>query len=58
MAEPGPDRRNRTTREALLNKILWELRHTPGLALTVEQASRLFDVPIDTCGRLVDELAM
>ena len=51
------DRRDGTAREALFNRLRQELRHAPGLALTVEQAARLFDLPKDVCGRLLSELA-
>ena len=51
------DRRDGTAREALFNRLRQELRHAPGLALTVEQAARLFDLPKDVCGRLHSELA-
>ena len=51
------DRRDQAAREALFNKLREELRHAPGLALTVEQAARLFDLPAEVCGRLVVELA-
>jgi hypothetical protein len=51
------ERRDFDTREALLQKLREELRHVPGLALTPEQASRLFDVPQDVCGRLLASLA-
>jgi hypothetical protein len=51
------DRRDVAMREALLNKLRSEIRHVPGLALTPDQASRLFDVPREICGRLLDSLA-
>jgi hypothetical protein len=51
------DRRDEAARDALFNRLREELRHAPGLALTVEQAARLFDLPADVCGRLVAELA-
>jgi hypothetical protein len=51
------ERRDFDTREALLQKLREELRHVPGMALTPEQASRLFDVPRDVCGRLLASLA-
>lgn len=52
-----PDDRDLSTRKALLAKLRRELRHVPALALTSEQASRLFDVPPDMCGRLLSALA-
>ena len=51
------ERRDRDMREALLNKLRSEIRHVPGLALTTDQASRLFDVPPEICGRLLASLA-
>jgi len=51
------DDRDLATRKALLAKLRRELRHVPALALTSEQASRLFDVPLDVCGRLLSTLA-
>jgi hypothetical protein len=50
------DRRDLALRDALLNKLRSEIRHVPGLALTTDQASRLFDVPPDICGRLLASL--
>ena len=51
------DRRDTAARDALFHKLREELRHAPGLALTVEQAARLFDLPAEVCGRLLAELA-
>jgi hypothetical protein len=51
------ERRDVEMREALLNRFRCEIQHTPGLALTPEQASRLFGVPRDVCGRLLAHLA-
>lgn len=51
------DRRDTAMREALLNRLRSEIRHVPGLALTPDQASRLFQVPPDVCGRLLNSLA-
>ena len=51
------DRRDTAMREALLNRLRSEIRHVPGLALTPDQASRLFQVPPDVCGRLLTSLA-
>ncbi len=52
-----PERRDLAAREALLTKLRREFRHAPALALTPEQASRLFNVPRDMCGRLLASLA-
>lgn len=51
------DHRNISSREALLAQLRTELRHTPGLALTLAQAARLFNVAPDTCERLIAALA-
>ena len=51
------DRRDIALRDALLARLRREIRHVPGLALTSEQASRLFDVPPDVCPRLLASLA-
>jgi hypothetical protein len=50
------DRRDWQLREAVVRKIHHELQHLPGLALTREQMSRLFDIPQDACGRLLATL--
>ena len=51
------ERRDTAMREALLNRLRSEIRHVPGLALTPDQASRLFQVPPDVCARLLTSLA-
>ncbi len=51
------DRRDVAIIEALLARLRREIRHVPGLALTTDQASRLFDVPPDLCARLLASLA-
>lgn len=51
------ERRDTAMREALLNRLRSEIRHVPGLALTPDQASRLFQVPPDVCVRLLTSLA-
>jgi DNA-binding GntR family transcriptional regulator len=43
-------------RKALLSKLHSEIQHAPGLALTSEQASRLFGIPRDVCRRLLANL--
>ena len=50
------DRRDRQLRDAIVRKIHHELQHLPGLALTREQMSRLFDIPQDACARLLATL--
>ncbi len=47
------DRRDIEMRDALLARFRHEIQHTPGLALTPDQASRLFGIPRDVCGRLL-----
>jgi hypothetical protein len=42
--------------KALLNKLHSEIQHVPGLALTSDQASRLFGIPRDVCRRLLANL--
>jgi hypothetical protein len=39
-------------RRAFLEGFHAELSHLPGLALTVDQAARLFNIPGDVCRRL------
>ena len=51
------DRRDGNTRDVLLAQLRAELRHVPGIALTTQQASRLFNLPADTCERLIESLA-
>jgi hypothetical protein len=52
-----PERRTIASRDALLEQLRTQLRHTPGLALTPLQAARLFNVEPDTCERLIATLA-
>jgi hypothetical protein len=54
--QESSDRRDVSSRDALIEKFREELQHVPGLALTVEQTSRLFDIPRDVCGRLLSAL--
>ena len=51
------DRRDTASRETLLELFRSEMRHAPGLALTLPQAARLFNIQQDACERLVDALA-
>ena len=51
------DRRDIEMRDAFLDRFRSEIQHMPGLALTPDQASRLFGVPRDVCGRLLAHLA-
>ena len=50
------DRRNDAARDLLLERFRSEMRHTPGLALTVVQAARLFNMERDACERMVSVL--
>jgi DNA-binding GntR family transcriptional regulator len=50
-------RRDVKMRQALLRKFQSEIQHLPGLALTPDQASRLFGIPRDVCRRLLANLA-
>ncbi len=50
------DCRDGDLRDTLLNQFLYEIQHAPGLALTPEQASRLFGIPRDVCGKLLSRL--
>jgi hypothetical protein len=50
-------RRDVKMRKALLTKLHSEIQHLPGLALTSDQASRLFGIPRDVCRRLLANLA-
>lgn len=51
------ERRDIASRETLLQLFRSEMRHAPGLALTLPQAARLFNIQQDACERLVDSLA-
>jgi DNA-binding IclR family transcriptional regulator len=51
--DSADDRRDPVLREALLTNLRQELQHVPGLALTLEQMSRLFNIPQDACSRLL-----
>jgi len=50
------ERRDPSSRHALIDKVRKELNHMPGLPLTVDQTSRLFAIPKDVCGRLLASL--
>jgi hypothetical protein len=51
------DRRDPMLQQRFIAKLREELQHAPALALTIEQTSRLADIPIDMCRRLVGMLA-
>ena len=57
MPTPDSDRRDAASRETLLELFRSEMRHAPGLALTLAQAARLFNIQQDACERLVGALA-
>ena len=54
---PTPDRRDALSMETLLELFRSEMRHAPGLALTLAQAARLFNIQQDACERMIDALA-
>lgn len=51
------ERRDIASRETLLELFRSEMRHAPGLALTLPQAARLLNIQQDACERLIDSLA-
>ncbi|HKE83107.1 MAG TPA: hypothetical protein VKB50_05105 [Vicinamibacterales bacterium] len=50
------DRRNNTSRAALVERFRAEFRDMPGLWVTCAEARRLFGVPEDICQRVLDQL--
>ena len=48
------ERRNLTSRQALLHRIAMEYDEMPGLRLTAAQAQRLFGLRADVCMRVFD----
>jgi hypothetical protein len=58
MQGPRPigDRRDHARREALVRRIAAEFDDMPGLALTVQQASRFLGVDYGACTRVLDAL--
>src|SRR5262245_43129500 len=50
------DRRNNASRAALVERFRAEFRDMPGLWVTRAEARRLFGVPEDICGRVLDSL--
>jgi len=53
---PAVDRRNTASRLALLHRICNEFHEMPGIALTQQQATRLFGIPDEICGRILVRL--
>ena len=51
-----PDRRNVAARVALLERICKEFDEMPGTALTQAQATRLFGIADEICGRILRRL--
>ena len=45
------------TTDLLLERFRSEIRHAPGLALTLAQTARLFNLELDACQRLIAALA-
>jgi hypothetical protein len=52
----GADRRHPIERAALVERFRSEFRTMPGLWVTRSEARRLFGVPEDICGRVLDSL--
>jgi hypothetical protein len=50
------DRRDSVARAALVDRFRREFRTMPGLWVTKSEARRLFGVPEDICGRVLDTL--
>ena len=50
------DRRNRSAREVLVRRVTAEFREMLGLRVTSAEASCLFGLRLDICGRLIDRL--
>jgi hypothetical protein len=51
------ERRDIVASDVLLERFRSEIRHAPGLALTLAQIARLFNLPPDACERLIRTLA-
>jgi hypothetical protein len=51
------DRSTADANDTLLERFRSEMRHAPGLALTLAQTARLFNLRQDACERLVAALA-
>jgi hypothetical protein len=56
VSEPPAERRDLTSRRALLHRVHSEFREMPGLRLSIQQAARLFSVPPTVCARVLAEL--
>lgn len=55
LTRPG-ERRNCARREALVRRIVAEFDDMPGLALSIQQASRFLGVDYGACARILDAL--
>ena len=55
--EAPVERRNLTTRYALLRRIYCEFKEMPGLSVTPHQGARLFGLPADVTVRILQRLA-
>jgi DNA-binding Lrp family transcriptional regulator len=53
----APDRRDVSSRAALVQRIEAEFREMPGLCITLRQASRLFGLSEEVCQRVLCQLA-
>jgi hypothetical protein len=56
-AKPYAERRNPPTRYALQSRISREFHEMPGLAVTPDEAARLFGLSRDVAGRILERLA-
>lgn len=52
---PAGERRDLIRREALSRRVLAEFTEMPGLALTLQQAARLFGIGPDVCARILSQ---
>ena len=54
--KPRPDRRDRASREAVIERVRSEFREMPCLRLSAAQARRLFGLRDDVCARVLTAL--
>lgn len=50
------ERRDIPIRHSLVRRVAAEFGEVPGMRLTLGQAARFFDVPADTCSRMLSRL--
>ena len=53
---PPAERRDVSSRRALVRRVHGEFLEMPGLTLSIAQAARLFSLPSSTCARVFGEL--